>query len=214
VPGVRFGRGGVNTNLLESYLGPLPPHWWQQSDLSPYVRDGDERVQSRNIIFRESLPKILDMLPDDDARRQALACLVDTQNHLRVHQSMLLALLGELGYPPGFDAASWWQRHASLFIRECDAPAAARRTFGWREKAENVADVGDHFDALHSQLSAARYQEQGQWGGHADFGEAYREVEYMPRTAASLPLAAPNNVAWWPEPPPRRPPFVGARISP
>lgn len=49
-PGLRFGQDGSNTALLEGYLGPLLPNWWRQAPSSPYGRDGNERVQSRNVI--------------------------------------------------------------------------------------------------------------------------------------------------------------------
>ena len=106
-PGLQFGSDSPNTAILESHVGPLKPNWWYQAPHSPWIRDGNERVQSRNIIRYEYLPEIIAMLPDDEARRTVISVLTVTDNRLRVHQGLLLACLHVLGYPDGMDGESW-----------------------------------------------------------------------------------------------------------
>jgi hypothetical protein len=194
-PGLRFGHNGPNTELLESYLGPLPPNWWLQAPQFPYIRDGNERVQSRNPILRDYLPDMLARLPDDAARKQVLSCLVDPENRLRVHQGLLLACLLELGYPPGLDAEGWWRAHRDLFKREHDPIAAAKLTRGWLRKIGRLPTASD---AVGSLYGAADYQESGSWGGHYDFGEAVRNLEWNRRPDE---IDASENVVWWPSAP-------------
>jgi|GEM_PF-1653729 len=192
-PMLRFGRDGPNTELLESYLGPLPANWWQQAPHFPYIRDGNERVQSRNPIRREYLPEMLARLPNDAARKQVLTCLVDTENRLRVHQGLLLACVMDLGYPPGLNAEGWWQAHQEVFRPEHDPIVAAKMTRGWLRRIRRLPVDWD--GAVGSLSRAADYQERGAWGGHEDFGEAVRELEWRHRPR---PVADSNNVVWWP----------------
>ncbi|REK07884.1 MAG: hypothetical protein DWQ37_20995 [Planctomycetota bacterium] len=192
-PMLRFGHDGPNTKLLESYLGPLPPNWWQQAPNFPGIRDGNERVQSRNPILRDYLPDILEMLPDDAARKQVLTCLVDTENRLRVHQGLLLACLMELGYPPGLNAETWWEAHRDLFKCEHDPVAAAKLTRGWLRKIERRPI--EPSSAMSSLYRAADYQERGSWGGHWDFGEAAMKLEW---DHPPEEIDASDKILWWP----------------
>jgi hypothetical protein len=200
-PGLRFGRDGPNTKLLESYLGPLPPNWWLQAPHFPYIRDGNERVMSRNPILRDYLPTLLSRLPDDAARKQVLTCLVDPENRLRVHQGLLLACLMELGYPPGLDAKGWWKAHRDLFKCGHEALAAAKLTRGWTRKIERLPQRplnGEPRSAVSSLITAANYQERGAWGGHEDFGEAVWSLEWKRHPAE---IDATGHVVWWPNAP-------------
>ncbi len=197
-PMLRFGHDGPNTALLESYLGPLPPNWWMQAPQFPHIRDGNERVQSRNPILRDYLPEILALLPDDAARKQVLTCLVDPENRLRVHQGLLLACLMELGYPPGLDAEGWWQEHRRLFTCEHDPMVAAKLTRGWLRRIGRLSTSTEPWGAVSSLSSAARYQERGSWGGHYDFGEAVSKLEWNHRPDE---IDASENVVWWPSAP-------------
>jgi hypothetical protein len=186
----RFGRDGSNTALLTSYLGPLEPDWQHaaiRSMLFGMWRDGDERVHTRGLIFRPYLADALAMLPTNDARVQVLGCLTDPDNLLRVHHGLLLACLWEWGYPQGYNAEGWWRRHQHLFRREQDASAAARLAAGWTEQIRRNKDLGV---AIYPQFRAARYQEQGSWGGDHDFGDAYAELGSGSKTG--IP-----EVVWW-----------------
>jgi hypothetical protein len=196
---VRFGGDGPNTRLLASYLGPTPPQW-RHADVRSMLlrkwRDGNERVHRRSIIFRSDLSAILSRLPPDEARAQVLRCATDPDNLLRVHQGLLLVCLNEWGYPPGHDAKSWWARHGPLFRQEYDAGAAVRTVAGWTDALEKRSD---QTEAVRSQLRAARYQEHGNWGGDAAFGEAFCELsdraDGRPIPELVGGLAA---VDWWP----------------
>ena len=194
-PGLRFGRNGRNTALLESYLGRLEPNWWVQAPRFPGIRDGNERVYSRSMIRSENLPAILAMLPSDTARRQVLACLTDPHNRLRVHQGLLLACLKQFGYPAGYDAERWWAFHEAAFVRERDPARAARVAYGWLEEANRLSSSWS--GELGGQLSAASYHVRGDWGRDHHFGVAYRQLQDAPRSErVGLPLV---KVVWWPE---------------
>lgn len=195
--GFRFGRHGPNSALLQSYLGPLTPEWSHSSIRSMLLhtwRDGDERVNSRSIIFRDSLPQILNRLPSDDARRQVLRCVTDSDNLLRVHQGLLLTCLNEWGYPPGFDANSWWVRHALLFHAEYDVTSAIELVWGWTDRIREVQE--DRPREINAQLYAADNQEKGSWGGDVDFRRFF-ELR-LAQDDPSKPLRPDNRVAWWP----------------
>lgn len=194
-PGLRFGRPGRNTALLESHLGRLEPNWWVQAPRFPHIRDGNERVYSRSMIRSENLPAILAMLPSDTARRQVLACLTDPDNRLRVHQGLLLACLKQFGFPAGFDAERWWAFHEPTFVRERDADRAARVAYEWLEDANRLSSSWS--GELGGQLSAASYHVRGHWGRDHHFGVAYRQLQDAPRSEREgLPLV---KVIWWPE---------------
>ncbi len=194
-PGLRFGRSGRNTALLESYLGRLEPNWWVQAPRFPHIRDGNERVYSRSMIRSENLPAILAMLPSDSARRQVLACLTDPENRLRVHQGLLLACLNRFGYPEGYDVERWWAAHEPAFVPERDPARAVRIAYGWLEEANRLSSSWS--GELGGQLSATSYHVRGHWGRDHHFGVAYAELEAAPPSARrGLPRV---RVVWWPE---------------
>lgn len=204
-PGIWLGGAGENTVLIEHYLGPVPAQWQMAYPRSPHVRDGDDRVDAKNIIHHVGLADTLAMLPGDDARRRALICLTDPANRLRVHQSLLLVALKTLGYPDGLDAESWWRAHSDLFRAESDPVAAARVVVGWRAKIEESAyhRLAEIPRELSRQFRAARYHEQGSWGRDYEFGEAYRELpearrefRYQPGEGEQ-PVPSPPNIVWW-----------------
>ncbi len=197
-PGLEFGRDGPNTVLLESYVGELQPNWWKQAPHSPYVRDGNERVQSRNLIRHKYFSEVLEMLPDDEARRTVILALTDKDNRLRVHQGLLLSCLHALDFPAGMDARSWWSQHAFVFRAERDPFIAASLTQGWLEEIERLFSH-DWPRTVESHYIAATYQEGGQWGGHSDFGQARLEIHFGDRSADPRAVETSRRILWWPE---------------
>ncbi|QDU94381.1 hypothetical protein [Lignipirellula cremea] len=198
-PGLKFGKDGPNTAILESYVGSLEPNWWYQAPHSPYIRDGNERVQSRNVIRYEYFPHILEMLPDDDARRTVIKALTDTENRLRVHQGLLLACLRDLKYPAGTERNSWWLHHREFFKSEHDPIVAASLVQGWLENIDRIYSDGDVPFTIMSQCRAVGYQQRGSWGGHYDFGEAFMEIEFGERKLDARSRELAGSVVWWPE---------------
>lgn len=198
-PGMRFRHEGANTALLESYIGPIEPEWRHAAPHSPHVRDGNERVQKINVIQRAYLPALLNMLPDDDARRTVIRTLTDTENRLRVHQSLLLSALYHFKYPPGTNRESWWAHHKEFFRPEHDSFLAASLTQDWAEKIAMIHSDGEYPREVARQLSATRYQQQGTWGGHEDFGEAFRSIEYGERQPDPGAREQAEKIIWWPE---------------
>ncbi|HVJ80203.1 MAG TPA: hypothetical protein VNC50_03950, partial [Planctomycetia bacterium] len=172
----RFVTDGPNTALLEAWLGPLNPDWRNTNTrnglLDTFNDGGYVRVNRFNLIFLESLPKALERLPDDSARRRVLACLTDSSNLLRTHQSLLLACLVEIGFPPGTDSDSWWAKHAWVFRQERDPVRAARDAWGWRERIPSQPDRND----IRLLIRAVTFQELFGLGGNESFGEAHHNL--------------------------------------
>jgi hypothetical protein len=176
-------------------------YWFSQATTYPVmvkVRDGGERVRGASLVFRDDLRDILARLPDDNAREQVLACITDPANRLRVHQGMLLVCLNVLGYPRGYDASRWWERHRAVFIREPDPEKAVAVVLGWTESAErlvdqnpDLADVGE----ISGQARSARYQQWGVWGGDRDFGEMFSAFVERKHPDGNVPENP--NVVWW-----------------
>lgn len=140
----RFSRTGPNTRLLEEFLGPLAPEW-SGADIRHMSfwfgrwKDGDERFHTRSIIYREYLPDLLDLLPHREARVQVLECSTDPNNLVKLHQEMLLVAVKELGYPPGYDAHTWWDKHNKLFVAESVPRNAVMLAGGWVRRMKEVA---------------------------------------------------------------------------
>ncbi|MDF1665221.1 MAG: hypothetical protein P1V97_25890 [Planctomycetota bacterium] len=212
---LRFGRDGENTELLESYLGELKPKWRHQSIRSMAFErwsDGDERVNSRSLIYSKRLEKILFRLPNRAARRQVLDCLTDSSNLLRVHQGLLLAALDAKGYPDGHDSATWWEAHSWVFVVEKSGLRAAYITHGWTDRCSSYLDRDGNeqnaarFELLASQVRAANYQFGGSWGGDRAFGEGAGyllalkldnlEIDQFPLTYLNEEFEG-KTVVWW-----------------
>lgn len=213
---LRFGRSGENTERLERYLGTLEPKWRHRSIRSMAMsrwNDGNERVNSRSLIYSESLERILLFLPDSAARQQVLSCLTDSSNLLSVHQGMLLAALDLKGYPNGYDRETWWDAHRWIFVSEPSGVRAAYLTQGWTRRCDSyiLSDsrgvYQEQFDLLASQVRAAKYQEEGtSWGGDPAFVEGVFYLERVKSEGSQLsryPLTslekefAGKSVVWW-----------------
>jgi hypothetical protein len=205
-PCLRFGHDGPNTHLIEKILGPRPADWRWLCPISSYgswIRDGNERVNSRSLIRAEDFAEILSMLPTDRVRKQVTACLCDPENRLRVHQGMLLRCLKELGFPKDYDAGRWWASHSWIFFR-CDDPVlAAFVTEGWLDAVDGLYEnvpYGhpdfDRFTKIADQRRAAAYQESGAWGGDGDFAQGRMILAEEPAARPSLKRGA---IVWWPE---------------
>lgn len=150
---IRFSYAGENSRLLEDFLGPSKAEWTHahiRHMLFRDWRDGNERFHTRSIIFREYLPEILDLLPHRDARVQVLECSTDPNNIAKLHQEMLLLALKELGYPRGYDAQSWWDKHKVLFVSESNPTRAAVIFGGWVSKLETLLDEKTSLSSRHA----------------------------------------------------------------
>jgi hypothetical protein len=185
-----FAHAGPNTRLLEQWLGPLEPQW-------QYL----DHVNGRNLIFSARLPAILDLLPDDEARRQVLMSLTDSTNLLRFHQGLLLTCVHELGYPPGMDAHSWWDKHVWVFQRERDPARAVRIAWGWQ--ARLPADAIINNVAISIQLSGIHCQQGDiRGGGDLEFGLEYVKFDLAQRYKSNNhdnPDLGVNRIVWWPQ---------------
>lgn len=196
-PGLRFKKAGPNTPLLESYLGTIEPKWVCQHHYSRRARFlRTHRAKTWLISFSPQLSNVLKLLPSDEARRTVLACLVDGDNCLRAHQSMLLGCLNEFGFPAGLDSPMWWNRHESLFYRENDPKRAVKLVRGWSRQVERLLascspkkDLSD----LRIQYFVATYQEQGLHGGNLSFSREYQQSgeDVQGKQAPTI------NVDWW-----------------
>ena len=208
-PWLDFGRDGPNTALLEQQLGSLPAEWRHRGPRSNLLwdcRDGNERVNSQSLIWREDYREILALLPNDEARRQVSACLTDTTNLARVHQGLLLTCLKSLGYPQGYDAQSWWAVHHRVFVRVEDPHHVARLVRGWTQSVQRLdtASIDETDPAgraqIRGQLRAVGYQESGRWGGDGGIREALWDMEAQEaRGESPWPSAGRPVVVWWPE---------------
>ena len=203
VLGLRFVTSTNNLELIEHYLGPVEAEWIDHCLLIP-VRDGNERVASRSILRQEYLPDILNKLPNWSARRQVLLCSSDSKNKMRAHQELLLVALYLYDYPPGFDTESWWAKHSHLFRPEYDPNQAVMEVWRWREMICNelppcCEEANPKTQAswiMYRHCRAAKYQEEGGWGGDQEFGELYRQRALYEWSKPQKDV--PNNVAWWP----------------
>ncbi len=50
-----------------------------------------------------------------------------------------------------------------------------------------------------SQCRAVRYQQQGSWGGHNDFGDAFMKLEIGELEVDARSRGLVGNIIWWPE---------------
>ena len=180
-----FGWSGPNTRFLEQRLGRMEPEWRHQLALWA-ARDGNERVNSRSLIYDSDLRDILRKLPNQEAQDQVLRCLTDPKNFMRVHQGLLLTCVYVLDYPPGYDKESWWRHHEVLFRPEHDPKAAMENMWGWIEVTESFApghkpsgSPCEQFLPITRQRRAADYQIRGDWGGDHELAKQYaRDIAY------------------------------------
>ncbi|MDF1665222.1 MAG: hypothetical protein P1V97_25895 [Planctomycetota bacterium] len=211
----QFGREGKNTALLESYLGPIKPDWRHRASRSNWIswKDGNERVNSKSLIYSETLPKILHRLPTSAARRQVLRCLSDSSNLMRVHQGLLLAALDLHGYPEGYQSMIWWKAHRWIFVVEKSGLRAAYMTEHWTERCKTYliedenGGYANRYGLLVQQARAAGYQDTGGWGGDPGFVDGvfqlsrlmYEDIEIDRSTLTQLDEEfAGKTVVWWP----------------
>lgn len=139
------------------------------------------------------------MLPDDAARRAVVIALAAPNNRLRVHQGLLLVCLYDLGYPEGMDRDSWWAAHSQLFRREYDPKVAASLVCDWLENVERIYAGPESPSAVWTQLRAARYQQQGTWGAHVDFAEAFWQIKFGQDEPDVEARRLADAIIWWPE---------------
>jgi hypothetical protein len=178
-PGLVFVRPGVNSQVIGDYLGACRPRHLVLGADFVVARDGNNRVDSRSLVFDPCLRDILKIFPTDASRRQVLSCLVDPDNRVRVHQNLLLAYLLEKHLPAGLSAQLWWNQHLDVFVRVASPVRAVEMTWGWCDDAEALLhsepEPSASFPVTMRQLRAARYQERGQWGGDRLFSAAHSD---------------------------------------
>ncbi len=157
-------------------------------------RDGNERVNSRNLIFKPYLRDVLRILPDEDAETRALSCIANPANVMRMHQCWLLVAVAEFGFPQGMTAKEWWQHHKPFFEPVYDVDQAAKIVFGWRHRMK-APHQSERFGSI---SQALYYQEHGSWGGDEDFGPAInRLIQKYPNEKPGDPGFGVNQVVWW-----------------
>lgn len=172
---LRFCQTGINTALLEQYLGKLEPQWKHAgtranifTTIFTTIYGHGDRIDGRSIIRSPDLKDILALLPTHEARCQVLRCVTDRQNLARVHQGLLLVCLKEWGYPPGYDTAKWWKTNSHIFqphkissyqSKELEAFLFLRELRSQVEKSPQYR-WGDNSE-IDRQLKAAALQEPG-----------------------------------------------------
>lgn len=191
-PELIFARSGPNTTLLRSYLGRCTPEWtlsggrWFCAPRSaPVLRNGSHQPPDA-LLLRAELGQCLKMFPSDVAKRRVLGCLTDKGNLLRFHQGLLLVALEVNGYPGDYDAATWWDKHESLFQPVYDRGEAGRMVKGWTAGFQEMLrrtdpDASTH-QILKQQLEHAMLQE---------------ELFQMDEVQAVWREEKPKNIVWW-----------------
>jgi len=203
-----FVHDGPNTVLIEQYLGPQSAEWHRYYTYNARIQIGSvywsaDPITPNLLVFRPHLKDIMRMLPSNQARRQVLACLADPGNYARVHQGMLLTCVWAFGFPPGYDAQTWWERHRGLFRSYHDPHEAATLVLGWIQTARSLAPEYDPrleqsmpwLGVLERQRMAALRQERPSFCSDAPFAKAYADLSLDWQEEPMFP----DNVAWWPE---------------
>lgn len=170
---MNFVSDDDNLALLERYLGALEPMWRRVRSLSPSILYQETSVLVYSTIGSPELGQLVRLLPDDEARKQVLACLVDFNNQLRFHQGLVVAARLHLQQPPGIDARSWWKARRAFFYSEPDPRKAARAAFGISEPIRREAVKQNVRQLLDFYLDGTFNQEQGSRGGDSDFASEY-----------------------------------------
>jgi hypothetical protein len=197
---IKFNPKAPNAQLIESYLGPMEPHWSGGGGCNyPIVTRRTMPAFSPNFLLRDYLA----LLPDEPARRQVVACLTDPKNNLRMHQSTLLILLKIRGYPPGYDRMSWWAKHQGIFVSEPDLQRVVDTTLGWSNafwrsipssqrkihETQAAAASGKLVDLLETHRGLAMRIE---WSAPIGPDEMWQRAQH------SQLVNCIERVAWWP----------------
>lgn len=217
VLGMRFRASENNAELIERYLGRRDPHWRHSYYYDPHIRDGDDRLNAGSVIYDRDLSGLLEMLPDESARRQFLKCISDPNNKMRFHQALLVVALRALDYPSGLNSQTWWDHHSHLFRPEDDDGRATVAVWGWCDRffyitgpyvvsVEDGADRNDQIEILCRRTSTAQRQERWLDGR----GELYNKVRESPNKAKDFPELGIHSVSWWPQVVPDKPFDVGS----
>lgn len=179
-PEFDFRKEGYNHALLKSYAPPGKEVWVARKVLGPgHLLAGGDYVRTRNALLRSWLPRILALLPSEDARRAVVAALADGDNFARIHQGLLLTWLACDGLPDGVTRERWWQDNWELFSPIRDSDRAAKCFVGLSDAIRRLTD--ERRGALSReaelelgvQLKAARNQEVGLKGGDEAFGDSF-----------------------------------------
>ena len=208
-PGLCFHKRGVNTDLIEEYLGPRPPAWhFMHTRCADFWLgrwyDGADVVVGKSLIRRPYLPKVLGVLPDRQARRKVLGCITDPENILRAYQEHLLLRAWVLGFPRGLDESSWWQRHEWIF-EPCDDPdRAARLVHGLLEKFGPIVleDASPQGEEARWALKDHYFSVYALTEGHVLCSDSRLCVAIRQRMMdggedAPPPEAWVNKITWW-----------------
>ena len=195
MPGIAFfTHRGENTDLIKEFLGDLEPYWCYGGLVNPgNIRDADERVNSRSLVFRTDLREIIDLLPSVEAKRKVLKCISNPQNQLRLHQGMLLVCLRILGFPKGMSSQDWWTANEFVFIEEPDGKKCAAFVQGWGKKIEDASMkrlrqlTDDEKGEINSQLHAAREKQTS-----SDF-----DMPSWKWWEAPDPKSIGSKMTWW-----------------
>lgn len=186
---LRFVTQGANTSYLESLLGPLAPRWRYCAPMGSRIRDGNDRVHARSVIFESYLDSALSKLPADADRTAVARCLVAENNRLRVHQGLMITVFWAKAQENNPAAHRWWAQNSGFFVQISDNKKAAEFLWCWRNKiGSEIYDLGELNslnqevrESLVRHIRAAKYQEEGRWGGDSEFGDAYQALERAPR---------------------------------
>lgn len=198
---IKFRPEAPNAQLIESYLGPMEPHWsgGGRCDV-PKINRYTMPAFSPNVLLHD----YMGLLPDEAARRQVLSCLTDPDNHLRMHQALLLAVLKYRGYPPEYDRDSWWVKHQDIFVIEPDPQRARDMTYMWMQgfAAALYPSSGPALDAASSPRTpfeqadlffrhAAKFQ-------YLNLDGSPPSVQLSREEQFAKEFGAYHRVAWWP----------------
>ncbi len=207
LPSLRFSKEGVNTALLEDYLGPRPVEWRYIGARSSCFglgrwKDRFDAITGGSLIRKTTLPEVLGILPHGSAKLKVLACFTDPDNILRAHQEQLLLLVWGRGFPPGFDSNSWWKHHEGIFESEYNPAVAAKLVYGLFEKFrdtlrnQSVPDTaGRYLFGLEQQVRASVIGDDGR------LVVAIMTLKFRILDGDEIipPEAWINRIVWWPE---------------
>ena len=111
---------------------------------------------------------------------------------------MLLAGVYCLGYPKGFDAKTWWERHQELFYIEPNPQKAAETVWAWQVKLDLTCQQIQNQNSpplLSFGLSASEEREYKSLHEFNEFGEAYAKLR-LEHENGTRPMKN-DRVVWW-----------------